>query len=197
MANTLRESTAHPHSENASDTAGSRPVPALGSGPHLSTANLAVCQEFNHLRLPIREPMISCIASAVDMAYDSHSKTHGSTVSLIHGNMVGQKLFSVSIYPERTVELWTPPTWQQLFSFALANTDLLLKPAHALGSFFDDWTLEHVIDVVVLTSDRDAALALGLAARQLSIYDLLVRRVIDVRSPSRDPTPKLVEVGND
>lgn len=197
MANTLRESTASYRSENAIESAGLGPIPALGFGPHHSTSVDAFLQELNHLKLPIREPMISCIGSVADISYDSHSKTHGSTVSLIHGNMVGQKLFSVSIYPERTVELWTPPTWQQLFSFALANTDLLLKPAHALGSFFDDWTLEHVIDVVVLTSDRDAALALGLAARQLSIYDLLVRRVIDVRSPSRDPTPKLVEVGND
>jgi hypothetical protein len=184
MANTLRESTAHPHSENASDTAGSRPVPALGSGPHLSTANLAVCQEFNHLRLPIREPMISCIASAVDMAYDSHSKTHGSTVSLFHGNMVGQKLFSVSIYPARTIKLWAPPRWQQLFAFALANTDLLLKPIHALGTWTNDWTGEHILDVVVLSSDRDEALALALHYGQAAAYDLELRREIPVSWPS-------------
>jgi hypothetical protein len=196
MANTLREFTAPYRSENALESAGSGPIPALGFGPHHSNPVDAVCQEFNHLKLPIREPMISCIARVVDIAFDSHSRTHGSTTSLLYGNVAGQKLFSVSIYPERTVELWTPPTWQQFFSFALANADLLLKPAHALGSFFDDWKLEHVIDVVVLTSDRDAALALGLA-RQVSIYDLLVRRVIDVRSPSRDPTAKLVGVGHD
>ena len=82
--------------------------------------------------------MISCIESAVDIGYCSHSKTHGSTVSLIHGNMAGQKLFSVSIYPERTFELWESPTRQELFDFAKANVDLLLKPGHAIGTWFND-----------------------------------------------------------
>src|ERR1017187_7573198 len=81
MANTRRESTAPCRSENAIESAGSGPIPALGFGPHHSTLVDAVCQEFNHLKLPIREPMISCIARAVDMAFDSHSRTHGSTTS--------------------------------------------------------------------------------------------------------------------
>lgn len=197
MTNTCRESTAPYRSENAVESAGSGPIPALGFGPHLSTADLTVCQEFNQLRLPIREPMVSCIARAVDVAFDSHSRTNGSTTSLLCGNVVGQKLFAVSIYPERTIELWTPPAWQQFFSFALANADLLLKPAHALGSWFNDWNLEHVIDVVVLTSDRDAALALGLGAGQLSAFNLETRREIPISPPSRKATAKFVEVGND
>jgi hypothetical protein len=197
MANTRRESTTRARSENASDSAGWRPVPALGFGLHLFTPVHAVCQEFNHLRLPIREPMISCIAGAVDIAYDSHAKTNGSTVSLSHGNMVGQKLFAVSPYPDRTVELPTRPTWQQLFSFALANADLLLKPAHALGSCFNEWKLKHELDVVVLSSDRDAALARGLRAGQRSIFNLEERREIAVPSPTQASTVTLAEAVNE
>jgi hypothetical protein len=141
--------------------------------------------------------MISCIGGAVDIAYDSHSKTHGSTVSLIHGNMVGQKLFSVSIYPERTVELWTPPTWEQFLSFALANAGLLLKPAHACGSWLNDRSGEHVLDVVVLSSDRDNALALGLRFGQLSIFDLKTRREIAIPRPSQESAVTRPEAVND
>jgi hypothetical protein len=184
-------------SENAIESAGSGLIPALGFGPHNSTLVDSTCQQFNHLKLPLSEAMICCIASTVDIAYDSHSKTHGSTVSLIHGNMVGQKLYSVSIYPRRTIKLWTSPTWEDIFSFANAKLDLLLKPSHAFGSWLNDWSGEHVLDVVVLSSDRDTALALGVAFGQLSIFDLGARRVIAVPSPSLESTQKLVEVGND
>ena len=162
MANTRRESTASYRGEDAPNSAGSTPIPALGYCPHHSTPVDAISQELNDLKLPVREPMISCIASAVDIAYNSHSKTHGSTVSLVYGNMVGQKLFSVSIYPNRTIELWTPPTWQQLFSFALANADLLLKPAHGLGSWLNDWSDE--------LSDEDLLLSRGLSKVALAAY---------------------------
>jgi hypothetical protein len=197
MANTRRESTASYRSEDAIYSAGSDPIPALGFGPHHSTAVHPFCQEFNHLKLPIREPMISCIAGAVDIAYDSHAKTNGSTVSLSHGNMVGQKLFAVSPYPDRTVELPTRPTWQQLFSFALANADLLLRPAHALGSCFNEWTLKHELDVVVLCSDRDAALDRGQRCHQMSIYDLEARQVIAVPRPTQESTATLAEAVNE
>ena len=197
MASTLREFTVHRRSENASDAAGSSRIPALGFGPHNSTAVDAVCQEFNHLKLPICKPMLSCIASAVEIAFNSHSKTQGSTVSLIYGNMVGQKLYSVSIYPERTIEVWPPPSWHQFLTFAMANAELLLKPAHALGTWFNDLTLEHVLDVVVLSSDRDAAVSLGLRSGQLSIYDLEARREIAIPRRSLEPVATLVEAVND
>jgi hypothetical protein len=197
MANTLRESTA-PSGENTTESAGSGPIPALGFGPHHSTPADVICQEFSHLKLPIREPMISCIASAVDMAYESHSETDGATISLVHGNMAGEKVFAVSIYPGRTVELGTPPTWRELYAFALENADLLLKPRHALGSWLDDdWTHKHVLDVVVLFSDRDEALDHGARCDQRSIYSLEVGQVIAVPRSTHEPVATTVGVGDD
>lgn len=173
-------------------------MPALGSGPHHSTSADAICQGFTHLNLPIREPMISCIGGVADQASSSHSKTNGSTISLIHGNLAGERLFSVSIYPGHTAELRTPPTWQQFFSFALKNADLLLKPAHALGSWLDDdWTHKHVLDVVVVLSDREEALDLGARFDQRSIYSLELGQVIVVPRSSHISAAILVEAGND
>jgi hypothetical protein len=55
----------------------------------------------------------------------------------------------------------------------------------------------HILDVVVLSSDREVALTLGLSSGQLSIFDLESRREIAIPNPSLESTYKLVEVGND
>jgi hypothetical protein len=128
--------------------------------------------------------MLSRIAGAVDTSFALHNRRNGSTVSLIHGSMADQKLFSVSIYPERTIELWERPTRQELFDFAQANVELLLKPRHAIGTWFNDYELMHIFDVVVCLSDRDEALDLAKRYRQLAVYDLQSRREIPVSRPS-------------
>ena len=145
---------------------------------------------------PISEAVLSCIGNAVDAAFELHNQTNGSTVSLIDGNMVGTKHFSVSIYPTRSVVLWERPTRHELFDFALANLELLLKPANALGTWFDDWNQVHVLDVVLLVSDRDAALELGLRFDQLAIFDLESRQEIPIARPSEALLLNGREVGN-
>jgi hypothetical protein len=140
------------------------------------------------LTLSARKAVISWIGVAVDTAFAlHHSMAKGSTVSLIHGNMAGERLFAVSVYPGRTTELLKRPSRQQIFEFALANLDLLLKPNHALGTWFNDEKGGvHVLDVVVCISDRTEALTLGLWFNQLSIYSLELLQIIPVPRPSRE-----------
>ncbi len=140
--------------------------------------------------LPIWEAMLSGIAGAVDIAYDLHNRTNGATVTLKSGDMAGKKLFAVSIYPAHTIELWERPTWQEIFDFAQARVDLLLKPGHALGIWFDDYNQVHMLDVVLLVADLDTALALALQNNQIAIFDLGSRREIEVSRP----TGKLVAI---
>jgi hypothetical protein len=182
MANTRRESTASYRSEDIADSAGSTLIPALGSGPHLSTAIAAICQEATSVPLPIREPMISRVADATDLAFALHTRTigsTGSTVSVIDGNMAGRKLYAVCINPERTIELEYPPSWRQLFAYALTNVDVLLKPGRALGTWVNPKG-RHVLDIVVCCPDRAVAIALGQSARQFSIFSLFAGREIQI-----------------
>jgi hypothetical protein len=118
-------------------------------------------------------------------------------VSLIYGNTEDEKLFTVSIYPDRAKEFWERPSWQELFEFAKANVDLLSKPGHALSTWFSDWDLVHVADVVICIPDRDVALELGRRFDQLAILDLEARREIPISRASQESTARLVEVGND
>ena len=186
MPSTLRESTALRGGENHSDSAGLITIPAMGFGPHHSTSVDAILQGLNHLRLSVREPTNSRVAVAVDTALALHTRpgSTGSTVSVIDGNMAGRQLYAVSIDPERTIELETPPSWRQLFAYALTNLDTLMKPGRALGTWINPKG-RHVLDVVVCCPIRAVAIAHAQRFRQFSIFDLATSREIQLGRPSR------------
>jgi len=185
MASTTRESTAHCGGESHFDSIGSAQIPALGLGSHLSILDTTICQQTASLALPICGAMLSCIAAVADTAHGLHNRANGSTVSLVHGNMVGWKLFSVSVYPSRSITLWERPSWEELFDYVKANLDLILRPGHALGTWFNDYKLVHCLDVVVLVRDRNEAMELGFRFNQVAIFDLEARREISIRLSSQ------------
>jgi hypothetical protein len=171
---------------------------ALVENPSIITSTARLSSEpVGDFSIPLSESMLRCIADAVDTSYASHNKTNGSTVSLVHGNMVGMKLFSVSIYPSRAITLWERPTWGTLFDFAKANLDLLLMPFHGLGTWFNDYDLVHCLNIVVLVGGRVAAVDLGLRSNQVAIFDLEARREIPVPHPFQESVAKFAEVAND
>jgi hypothetical protein len=184
MANTRRESTAHPRSENTSDAAGLGPIPALGFGPHISTAVHAIRQATTTAPLPIRDPWISRVGNAVDTAFALLSEGHGATVSVTDGNMAGRKLYAVSIYPERTLKLKAPPNWQQIFAYALKNVAVLLMPHRALGIWYNKPQKRYELDIVVCVANLTEALTLGFRYEQFFIYDLDAGQDIPVPRPS-------------
>lgn len=147
--------------------------------------------------LPIGDAILSSIAGAVSVSFAQHNGTNGSTISLMHGSILGEKLFSVSIYPSRSITLWERPSWEELFEYAKANLDLLLTPGHALGTWFDDFELVHCLDVVVLVCDRDDAMELGLRSDQVAIFDLEARREIPIPRPCRESSVRLAEAVNE
>jgi len=152
-------------------------------------------QDASAPRLLVREPVISQIGDAVDVALGSHRKTGGSTVSVLDGNLVGKKLYALSIFPGRTEELYDPPTWRQLFVFALKNSDLLLRNDCALGTWHHRRL--HVLDIVVCISNLHAALELAKCFDQQSIYSLEHRVEIAVPYQQVVSFERFVEGGND
>jgi len=86
--------------------------------------------------------------------------------------MAAQKQFAVSVYPERTIEFRDTPRWQDVAEFVVLNLNLLLRPCHAFGSWFNEPKHTHVFDIVVCLRDRQTALELGQRFNQVSIFDL-------------------------
>ena len=109
-------------------------------------------------------------------------------MSLIYGNLAEEAFCGLPPIQSAPSNSGKHQAGEQLFEFALANLDHLLKPGHALGTWFYDYGLVHVIDVVVCLSDRDEALDVAKRSRQLAIFDLQFRREIPVRRPSEIPS---------
>jgi hypothetical protein len=130
---------------------------------------------------PASEVLNASIVKLVDAAYEIHAKATGATVSLQDGNLVGRKLFAVSIFPERSAARSAAASWQNIFAFVSLNVDLLLKPCHAFGLWFDDSKRVYVLDVVLCLSDRRTALELGRTFGQKSIYDLAACKEIKIK----------------
>jgi hypothetical protein len=103
------------------------------------------------------------------------------------GNLAGLSRFAVSTCPERTEELVKAPTWKVLFAFALLNSDLLLRPTHAMGTWFQSRRKRHILDVVVCPSSLDEAIRLGIRHSQEAIYDLKAGREIAVMLTAGSP----------
>jgi hypothetical protein len=186
MANTLRETT-------TSCRRGLIPFPSLGWRPHISTAADPICQETGLVAASIAEPVLFSVLRLLELTLELHSMTNGATVSLTAGNMAGRKLFAVSIYPERTIELAAQPSRRQLFAFVLANLDLLLRSNRALGTWFNEQKGVHVLDVVVCLADRNTTIALGQFFRQWSAFDLDAEEEIRIGRPDSLLRPTFAE----
>lgn len=128
------------------------------------------------------EIVVPLLAAAAKMAALLHAKSHGSTVSVTEGNLLGHSRFAVSIYPEASAELTGPPTPDLLFAFAVLNADLLLLPDHALGTWFDCQRNRHVLDVVVCLTSLHTAICLGIDHGQQAIFDLREAKEISLAS---------------
>jgi hypothetical protein len=128
---------------------------------------------------------ISRINRAANVILALHATTGGSTVSLIEGNLSGQKRYAVSIYPEQTLELPTQPNRTQLINFIIANLEVLRLPGRAVGTWVRKSRRKHILDVVVCPRDCDSAIQLGLRFKQHSIFDLAEARGILVPKCSK------------
>lgn len=181
MAHTLRAPTA---SSGCGHPSVSARVSCLLSGGYACPIHLPPkcydCQGFDTPAIPMCRPLIPRILQTVETTLGLHSREGGSTVSLIHGNMAGQRRYAVAVYPKRAINLVAQPSWQDLTGFILSNLHVLLKSGRALGTWFNRALGHHVLDVVVCPSDLQVALELGARFGQCSIFDLAAELEIKV-----------------
>ena len=111
------------------------------------------------------------LATPEESQVAAHEKNGGSTFTPEGRNLTGADKYSVGAYPDRTQQLdnLTPET---LKAFKDQNADLLNQPDHAVGTWKDNDTGKHVLDVAKLYGDRETAVAAGKAANQKAIYHL-------------------------
>ncbi len=112
-----------------------------------------------------------------------HKKSGGSTFSLKRGNLAGKDLYSVGLYPKRSVVLDRPLTEADLTKFMSDNADLLRDPKNSIGTWTDKKTGKTYLDVAYTTPSLKKAMEIGLKNKEKAIYDLQERAEIPLPVP--------------
>ena len=100
-------------------------------------------------------------------------KHGGSTVSRYFGDAAGQKLYAVSVYPDRTALVPGQQVPAALLrTFIQANYALLEDVRNAVGTWYNREENITYLDITTLLSDRAEATALAQRYNQIAIYDL-------------------------
>lgn len=104
----------------------------------------------------------------------------GATFDLFFGNMAGQNLYAVSLYPERSVVIPGGTIPEGLLQkFIEDNQDLLSDPRNSIGLWYSDTLQAIYLDVSVTLPDKAEAVMLGERYNQEAIYDLGRDEVLD------------------
>jgi hypothetical protein len=109
-----------------------------------------------------------------------HEEHGGATFNLHFGNLSGQKLFAVSLYPKRGLRIAGDRLSSRLIeAFIKRNTDLLDDPRCAVGTWFDEESGYTYLDITATLPDKKLALELGRQYNQIAIFDLERSEIID------------------
>jgi hypothetical protein len=105
MANTLRETLASNRSNGGGETHLIPELLSYRAHPITSTPELQIRQGAHRSESLIGHRLFSASTQGVDLAFDSHRNTSGSTASIVQGNLIGKPLFAVSIMRWRALDL--------------------------------------------------------------------------------------------
>ncbi len=108
------------------------------------------------------------------LALYEESGREGATFSLRFGDLRGQPLYAVSLYPERTRRSTGNAVSNHILQLFIAdNLDLLTNPRCSVGLWYNADEDVTYRDVVAALPDRQEAIMLALQYDQIAIFDLL------------------------
>jgi hypothetical protein len=110
-----------------------------------------------------------------------HRANGGATVNLYRGDLAGQALYVVVVYPELSEAVPGPDLAPaRIRQFIADHLTLLADPRNNVGTWFDDEDGYSHLDVSTALPDRAQALALGEQYNQMGVFDLSEMTTIDV-----------------
>ena len=102
-----------------------------------------------------------------------HRLNRGATFNLYFGDMAGQPLFAVSVFPERSaVASGLTLSPMQLRGFIRDHSHLLLDPRNNVGTWYNTAEDETYLDISTTLPQWEAALTLAVRCNQIAFYDL-------------------------
>jgi len=160
---------------------------ASGSGP--ASSAVAQIDVATLLSQPtVRVPAMLDPSEVARQNVALHRENGGSTVSLYFGNLAGQRLYVVDVFPERERTVPGAEVSQALLEqFVADNRDLLADPRNTVGTYYDEETGNTAVNVSSVLPDRELALALARQHNQQFVFDLGAMTSIPVGGTGQHP----------
>jgi hypothetical protein len=159
---------------------------AVGAAPVSTTAQVDVAALLS--QPTVRVPAMLEPREVARQSVALHQPNGGSTVSLYFGDLAGQRLYVVDLFPERErlvagAEL-SPAMVEQ---FVADNRDLLADPRNTVGTYYDEETGNTAVNVSSALPDREMALGLAQEHNQQFVFDLGAMAPIPVGGTGQHP----------
>ena len=119
---------------------------------------------------------------------ETHEREGGATYNPRFGDLAGQPLFAVSLYPGRScivVGRFLPS--ELITAFIRQNGDLLREPRNSIGTWYDSEADVTFLDITAVVAEKREALMLGSVYNQKGIYDLKVGEEIPTGGTGKEP----------
>ena len=117
-----------------------------------------------------------------------HTLHGGATFSLYFGNQAGQRLYAISLFPDRSFVLsgkhLSPDVIER---FLKANADLLSDPQCCVGTWYSEETDQTYIDVAVVAPNKRVATSLAKRYNQEGAFDLFRMEYIPTGGTGEPP----------
>lgn len=123
-----------------------------------------------HEVLPAPSAQELVLASQRIAGITMHRK--GATYNLYDGDMAGQTLYAVGLFPEREEEVEEFPGAGIIHAFIQKNLELLRSKSFHVGTWYNDSLGRTYIQVSVTTSNLVEAKRLARRYDQSTVYDL-------------------------
>ena len=119
--------------------------------------------------------------TTVEKIVKTHNIEGGATFDLAGKNLAGENVFVVGAYPNRSMVIkGAKVTKEQIEDFAFKNGDLVSRPRHTIGTWFDKETGNTVLDVSVTRGSQEEAMKLAQEQGQKAIFNLKTMEEIPV-----------------
>ena len=126
-------------------------------------------------------------ASRVVALYEQSGRM-GATVSLRFGDMSGQSLYSVSLWPERSRRVRGDTVKLRVLAvFIRENLDLLNDPRGSIGLWYNAGENLTYLDVAATLPSRNEAMALAAQYDQIAIFGLEASDEIETGGTGNTP----------
>lgn len=137
---------------------------------------------------PAPAPPARDLAELAQEVASLHGANGGATVNLYRGDLSGQPLYVVVVYPELSVAVaGRELAPDQIRDFAAVNLALLRDPRNNVGTWYDAAGDRSWLDVSTAVPDREQALAWARQYNQASVFDLLQLESIETGGSGEPP----------